>query len=694
MTSAPAVLDAAPSSAAARPGRGIGLALLAVAITTAGTALALDLQNSDADRDRVGMGYGVITGTIGVMVVAAALPVLARHRRHPVGWTMALAGLVWASDGVGEAWMARGVAASPDLPLTGFATWYVVQFGAVLISALPVVLVLYPSGRLLCGRWATLSRVTVAAAFALPTMLVLAPAEVLSTDDYEMPVATGMPSLPVPPEVYRVLLGTAQTATLLSLVLAVVIVFARQRSADPGERVQLRWLLWAAITCVLMAGASLLAPTGTIAEIAIVLCLAVTCASVVIGIRNPYVRDVDALIAGTLVYGLVAGVVIALDVALVALVDLLVAERISERRVTLFVLVVVLAAYGPLRTWLGTLARRLLVGRRGDRYTVVTGLAARLEEAAGVETQLPALATAVASSFRLGFVRVEVFGHAGEVLTATHGVEPTETREVPITYGGDAVGRLVLPVTGVRSMLSRRDSELLLDVVRQAAMAVRSSRLAEDLQVIRERLVTDREEDRRRIRRDLHDGLGPVLGGVAMRLDAAGNSLTSDPEGARRLIATSRQDISDALVDVRRLVHGLRPPALDDLGLLTALEQQAERVRSAELAVTLSTAGLGALPAAVEVAVYRIASEALTNAVRHASATAIRISLTGEDGWLAVEIGDDGRGIDTTMPAGVGLHSIRERAAELGGQVEVRCPGSGGTVVSARLPLPATKADR
>ena len=135
-----------------------------------------------------------------------------------------------------------------------------------------------------------------------------------------------------------------------------------------------------------------------------------------------------------------------------------------------------------------------------------------------------------------------------------------------------------------------------------------------------------REEDRRRIRRDLHDGLGPTLGGVAMRLDAAGNAVESDPESARRMIRLARTEVRDALDDVRRLVHDLRPPALDDLGLRAALEQQAERV-SSEVAVTVDVEGADDLPAAVEVAAYRIVSEALTNVAKHADASVARVTV-------------------------------------------------------------------
>ena len=353
-------------------------------------------------------------------------------------------------------------------------------------------------------------------------------------------------------------------------------------------------------------------------------------------------------------------------------------------------LLVAVTIYAPVRSWISGLVHRALVGRRGDRYAVVADLAARLEETTDVRDQLPALAAEVAAAFKLDYVRVEVLGHAGGTVAATHGERPAEVREVPIRYGEEEVGRLELPARGVRSMLSRRDQALLFDIVRLAALAVRSARLAADLQQSREQLVLAREEDRRRIRRDLHDGLGPVLGGVAMRLDAAGNALDRDPESTRRLVAQSRQDVTDALADVRRLVQGLRPPALDDLGLLAALDQQAERMSGADLAVSVAAEDVGPLSAAVEVAAYRIASEALTNTARHAGARRADVRLVGDAHALLVEISDDGAGIDPDVVAGVGLRSIRERAEELGGRTEITCPSGGGTRVRAWLPITPT----
>ncbi len=250
----------------------------------------------------------------------------------------------------------------------------------------------------------------------------------------------------------------------------------------------------------------------------------------------------------------------------------------------------------------------------------------------------------------------------------------------------------MLPVQGFRSMLSARDQGLLVDLVRQAAVAIRARLLATELQESRERLVLGREDDRRRIRRDLHDGLGPALGGVALRLQAAGNAIVDDPERARELVGLARTEVSDALDDVRRLVHDLRPPALDDLGLEAAVRQQAERVGS-ELGVTVAAEGLHGLPAAGEVAASRIIAEALTNVVKHAGATRADVRLLATPSALEVSVTDDGRGIGADVTAGVGLLSLRERAEELGGRCEVVCPDGRGTVVRAVLPYGAGVAD-
>jgi signal transduction histidine kinase len=213
-------------------------------------------------------------------------------------------------------------------------------------------------------------------------------------------------------------------------------------------------------------------------------------------------------------------------------------------------------------------------------------------------------------------------------------------------------------------------------------------RLTADLRRSRERLVAAREEERRRLRRDLHDGLGPQLASLTLKLDAARNLLAHDPAAADALLVELKDQTQTAIADIRRLVYDLRPPALDQLGLVPALREHAltrKALNGLQIAVEASEPW-PALPAAVEVAAYRIVLEALTNVERHARARRCVVRLTLDDA-LQLEIADDGVGLSPGYQAGVGLTSMRERAAELGGSCTIESASDGGTRVLARLPL-------
>jgi two-component system NarL family sensor kinase len=243
-----------------------------------------------------------------------------------------------------------------------------------------------------------------------------------------------------------------------------------------------------------------------------------------------------------------------------------------------------------------------------------------------------------------------------------------------------------------REAFGPRDLRLLEELARPIAVAAHAAALTRDLQHSRESLVIAREEERRRIRRDLHDGLGPALAGVAFGIDAARNTLRRDPEATDRALAEIKAEVQTSLGDVRRLVYDLRPPALDRLGLVPTIEEYAARLgERTSLQITVFATGLPSLSAAVEVAAYRIVSEALANVARHSGATSCTVALVGGPADLAVEVRDDGRGIGEDVVAGVGLRSMRERVDELGGRYEVVCPAEGGTSVRAWLPLPTAE---
>ena len=240
------------------------------------------------------------------------------------------------------------------------------------------------------------------------------------------------------------------------------------------------------------------------------------------------------------------------------------------------------------------------------------------------------------------------------------------------------------------------DTELALlgDLARQAGAAVHAQRLRDDLAQSRRRLVVAREEERRRLRRDLHDGLGPALAAIAMRAEAASVDLAIRPDDARRGLEAIAGEARTAVADLRTLVEGLRPPSHDQLGLVGAIVDQAERLSSADRAaagplvtVEAQPQPLPELPAAVEVAAYRIAVEAVTNAVRHADARTCAVRITAAE-RLTVEVTDDGHGFhDPSRPGGTGLESMRERAEEVGGELWLAAAQPRGTVVRAELPL-------
>ena len=319
---------------------------------------------------------------------------------------------------------------------------------------------------------------------------------------------------------------------------------------------------------------------------------------------------------------------------------------------------------------------------------------------------LPAIVETVAQALKLPAVAITWTpgeGGAQPHTGASYGVvnEQTTQTRVPLVYQHETVGELVLAPRQLGESLTLADQRFLRELAPQIGVAVHAVRLTADLKQLtadlqhsRTELVTAREEERRRLRRDLHDGLGSVLASLNWRAGALRAMLAHDPVAADALVVEQQRTIQTALGDLRRLIYDLRPPALDELGLLGAIHEQAakqqtaaERDRSVGLQVEVCAPDtLPAIPAAVEVAAYRIVQEALTNVARHAHAYRCSLSLSCTDEVLELEITDDGIGLPDEHHVGVGLLSMRERAGELGGRCEVKRLGDAGTQVRATLP--------
>lgn len=680
----------------------LGWASMVLTLAAVAGTLALDLATPEAARRAADSGPGWEIGLSGALLALPGALLLRRAPRNAVSWVVAGSGLFWALDGLASAYLTYAVQSDPPLVGASAAFWFVSRFGAWLLLGLPLLLLLYPDGRLPTGRWRTVSITSLACTAALPVLLLVAPSAIAErrsqnpVPDVYRSLDLDPTSLPLPEGLLLPLLQLAFPLGALGILGPLAVVVHRLRASTGDDRRRMRWLLWAGVVDALVMLPALLFPSTTV-SIDLAVAVGLTGLAVTVGILRPRAVDIDRLLGGTLVYGALAVGVVVLDLAVLAVAGAVLGEGFGQENAVPLALLLVAGVYGPLRAPLWRFVRRWVLGEREDPYRVVSGLAERLERSDGADEQLRAVAAAVAEAFRSPYVGVEVDSVDGRQLVVEHGRRPTAVQPLSIAYRGTEVGRLLLPRDGVRAQLVSRDERLLADVVRQAAAAAHASSLAAQLQHSRGQLVTAREEERRRLRRDLHDGLGPSLGAVVLRIDTARNlTVAGRAEDADRVLRQARDDVAAALADVRRLVHDLRPPALDDLGLAAAVRQQAERLLGPGT-VGAVEAGPGAddLPAAVEVARYRIASEALTNVARHARATTCRVELVRDaDRSLVVTVSDDGVGLAPDAVAGVGLVSLRERAAELGGRCSVVCPPDGGTVVRAVLPVGGTGRGR
>jgi len=464
-----------------------------------------------------------------------------------------------------------------------------------------------------------------------------------------------------------------------------------RRVSDAEARAQTRWVLLGLATAIaaVLVGSFVpaLAPgsAGAAIGFAIVtlgsLALPVT---VAVAVTRYRLWDVDLVINRAAVYTAVAGILLAAYLAIVLGAEALLAGR-GQELLALAAAGVVAIAFQPLRQGLQRLVNRLMYGDRDDPRGLLHRLAEALDESVAGESVLPRIATTVATALRLPDAAVAlrdgtVFAAAGAEATA-----PPDLLRVPLVHQGEELGELRLVPRSPRDPFTPRDLDLVRELAVHVAAAAHAVLLAIALRQSRERLVTARAEERRRLRRDLHDGLGPQLVSLALKLEAARNRSEAD-ERMRELLTALAGQTRSVIADVRRLVYALRPPALDELGLLGALAQVGAAAGDAIEFTFDRPERVPPLPAAVEVAAYRIAQEALTNVIRHSGARRCTLRLAVTGGEVRLEVTDDGAGIAPGAPAGVGLHSMRERAEELGGRLEVGSAEGGGGHIVAFLP--------
>jgi signal transduction histidine kinase len=660
----------------------------AVVIAMLAPIAILGILNRNAeDVWRIAEPYQVVAA-VAYSVVGAL--VTTRCQGNRLGWLFLAMGFLAQAGSLCAAWAVYSLVTRPELPGGGLALWTNVWIGVIaLFPMFP--LLLFPSGHIADWRTGVVAALTILATAGLVSALMSGQV-----------VPPGFPQLyeqtPIPFKLSPAFVDPGLCVMMLGVcgILSVALLIGRFRAAQGEVRKQYTWVVAAMVLLVAAFVADFLARAfGTHAYVVTgpLLSLSFVLIPIMMGIAILRYRlwDIDIFINRALVYLALTACVVVIYIFIVGWLS----SVFRSDGNLLFSLVatgVVAVLFHPLRVYIQRLVSRMLFGERDEPYAVIARLGQRLESTLAPDAVLPAIVGTVREALKLPYAAIAVTGGAGPVYAVASGEPVRDPLTLPLVYQHVPVGEFVLGPRSPGESFGMADLRLLDDLARQAGIAVHAVQLTHELQQARERLVETREEERRRLRRDLHDGLGSQLAALNLQWGALPTLIDSDPASAKAEVAELRTQLRKAIASIRTLVHGLRPPAIDELGLLVALQERLRQYNTGDLVVESGLPEhLPELPAAVEVAVYRIVEEALANVSNHARAhwCAVQLVIGNE---LLLEINDDGVGIGSDYEAGVGLQSMRERTAELGGSLAISPRPPGGTTLSVRLPLPGGAA--
>ncbi len=608
-------------------------------------------------------------------------------------------------------------------------------------------ILLFPDGRLPSRRWRPVAWLSGAVIVLASAGAALVPEPLPDLGGIQNPTGLyGYSEVAYALFNVRVLLPLCILASAASLIV-------RFRRSGSEIRQQIKWIAFAAslmslgllveVVCALIVAPDDIGTSGTqpfwlkLFQDAVRLSQAGIAVAVGFAVLKHRLYDIDIVINRTLVYGALTASVVGIYVLVVGYLGALFRTG-GNLPISLLATGLVAVLFAPLRDRLQRGVNRLTYGERDEPYKVLSRLGRRLEGTLAPEAVLPTIVENIARTLRLPHVAIWLADGGALRLGAAHGDAPARTTVrdtgaveslsrapdglhpaelappgeygavldecgvalvLPLTHRGELVGALSMAPRSPGETFSPADRQLLRDLATQAGAAAHAVRLTvalrsslEELRQSRERLVAAQEEERRRIQRDLHDGLGPVLASMRLRLEACLDAaqetkdpLTSDLERLYELVGQTTADI-------RRLVYNLRPPVLDQLGLVSAVKQHCERFgRETGIEVGFEAEENLSIPAAAEAALLRVVQEALLNVGKHAHASRVEVRLGRRDGWLVLEVRDEGVGFEANGHIdrkGTGIGSMRERVELLGGTLQLTGRPGIGTEVEACIPLP------
>ncbi|MDF1478340.1 histidine kinase [Leifsonia sp. H3M29-4] len=613
--------------------------------------------------DDIGLIVALIYGPLSAALIAL--------RPHPVATLLAVhaVGSGIAAFGVQYGLLGEVV---PDLPAWGFvayaAGWGFLP-GTVSTTIIPLLISREPLSmlhRVLVGVGIGLAGAALLLAFT-----VQAPGG--PVNPFALPIAAYQAAAQ---DLYAIIVTAALT---LSTVTAVIL-FRRWLRTPSTQRAALGWLVIGHTFLTLSYGALVLPEAGDMPAvvwqfgmIAPVIGQIFYPAAVLVMVLDQRLWGIDLAVNRVLVWSiLTVGAVGGYLVIVSLLADL----EWSPQVTGIAAAAIVAVAIQPVRIWLQRGVNRLLYEEGAAPTDLVRAIGSRVGELDSGVAGLGSLVTALAESLRLSSLAVVSVDPGGPA--ACTGTPNGAVTRVELRAGAAVIGWMDATARAQRrlSRSTRRSLEEFAGVISAALQLVVASGRLERL---RDEVLSARQEERRQLRRELHDGIGPALAGIGFGLAAVDNMIAANPAGARALLERLGADVRERLADVRELARSMRP-ASASFDLAAELEELAADFSGAGPFITVGAPAATDLGAEQAAAAYLIAAEAVHNAVRHAAADRIDIELDSDEGVVLLTIADDGDGFVVNGGEGVGLASMRERAAAAGASFEIRSSGSGTTV--------------
>jgi signal transduction histidine kinase len=631
-----------------------------------------------SNREHVAVHYLFGDYVAGVLYPLVGAYLLHRRPDNRVGWVFAATSVIGINGFAGQ----YAVAASlHDWPLGDVTAWVSAWAWAPELAVPALLPLLFPDGTLASRRWRPVAVAAIAGLSIAMLGMAFTHHPIDATDTIFNPWA-------LPHSTWLLYLSRAGLLLVFASTLAgFVSLVLRMRSARGPMRAQLQWLMFSVLVTIGLALSAFAIP-GTANEVVWGVAMAAIPAGVVIAVVRHRMLDIELVLNRAVAYVVLTGVVVVVYVATVSVLGEVAANKVGITAVAIVALLVASA-----RDRVQRVVDKALYGDRHNPYSVVDRLGQRVDAATGPVDALEQMAVELRDALRLP--SVAILPESGQLAPVEAGTPVAGTVDVPIAVHGMPIGQLRVGLRHRGERLRAEEQSVLNDVARRAGALLQAAALVADLRASRDGIVAAREEERRRLRHDLHDGVGPQLAGLALQLDSLARRLAHDPETAGR-VEVLRTRLRDTVGEVRRVVDDLRPPALDDVGLVEAVRQQVSAYAvvaaggdAVPLVDVVDSGRLPALPAAVEVAAYRVVTEAVANAVRHGRPSQCTVSFGTTERDLVLTVTDNGTGISPDAVPGLGLTSMADRAAEVGGRFAVDTSAA-GTTVTAYLPLELT----